>query len=133
MKNKGIVAIGIAGLAAMLSACAPAGGSASMTEIPTEAMTEMAMTEPAMTEPAMTEEMMTETPTETMMTEEAMMEGPTWFGAAMIDVNTGSTFKISDFQGKVVLVETMAQWCPKCKQQQDEIKLVQEKMGQSTP
>lgn len=38
---------------------------------------------------------------------EAMM-GPAWFHAELIDANTGKTFKIADFKGQVVLVETMA-------------------------
>ncbi len=39
---------------------------------------------------------------------------PAWFDVSMVDVNTGNSFKISDFTGKVVLVETMATWCPTC-------------------
>jgi thiol-disulfide isomerase/thioredoxin len=30
-------------------------------------------------------------------------------------------FKMTDFKGKVILVETMAVWCPKCLTQQQEI------------
>ena len=39
----------------------------------------------------------------------------------MTDVRTGETFAISDFAGKVVLVETMAEWCPTCIEQQREV------------
>jgi thiol-disulfide isomerase/thioredoxin len=38
-------------------------------------------------------------------------------------------FTINDFRGKVVLVETMAQWCPSCKKQQVEVKSLIEKLG----
>jgi thiol-disulfide isomerase/thioredoxin len=134
MRNKGIVLCVILAL----TACAPAPAADIMTKKPTEAMTEMAITESAMTEPAMTgsamtEPAMTEMPTESMVTEGAIIDGPTWFSAMMTDVNTGDTFTINDFRGKVVLVETMAQWCPKCKQQQDEIKQVHDEMAASTP
>lgn len=39
---------------------------------------------------------------------------PSWFGVSMTDVNSGQAFRISDFRGKVVLIETMATWCPTC-------------------
>ena len=42
---------------------------------------------------------------------------------------TGETFTIADFKGKVVLVETMAQWCPTCKRQQMEVKALHEQLG----
>jgi len=32
----------------------------------------------------------------------------------MTDVQTGKTFSMNDFAGKVVLLETMAIWCPSC-------------------
>ncbi len=77
--------------------------------------------------------MMHETPTaEAMMQDtspDAMMESPTWFNVALTDVNSGNTFAINDFKGKVVLVETMAVWCPTCRRQQDQIKVLHEKLG----
>lgn len=39
---------------------------------------------------------------------------PAWFEVALTDVQTGETFTMNDFAGKVVLVETMAVWCPTC-------------------
>jgi len=39
---------------------------------------------------------------------------PDWFGMALTDVQTGQTFTMHDFAGKVVLLETMAIWCPNC-------------------
>ena len=47
---------------------------------------------------------------------------PAWFDIRLTDVRTGQTFAISDFAGKVVLVETMAEWCPTCVEQQREVK-----------
>jgi thiol-disulfide isomerase/thioredoxin len=47
---------------------------------------------------------------------------PDWFNYKMTDVRTGQTFSMDDFAGKVVLLETMAQWCINCVQQQNEVK-----------
>jgi len=54
-------------------------------------------------------------------TQEAMVESPAWFSASLTDANTGQNFTINDFKGKVVLVEMMAVWCPKCYTQQEQI------------
>jgi len=62
-------------------------------------------------------------------TEEAMMEAPAWFGVSFKDVRDGESFMISDFKGKVVLVETMAVWCSTCYQQQTQIKALYESLG----
>ncbi|MBI5878162.1 MAG: redoxin domain-containing protein [Chloroflexi bacterium] len=55
-------------------------------------------------------------------TPDAMMQAPAWFGASLTDVRTGQTFSLNGFKGKVVLVETMAQWCPSCRTQQTQVK-----------
>jgi len=39
---------------------------------------------------------------------------PEWFDMKLVDAQTGETFTMNDFKGKVVLVETMAMWCPNC-------------------
>lgn len=39
---------------------------------------------------------------------------PEWFDIELTDVQTGKVFTMNDFAGKVVLVETMAVWCPNC-------------------
>jgi thiol-disulfide isomerase/thioredoxin len=46
---------------------------------------------------------------------------PDWFSSELTDVNTGMVFRVADYQGKVILVETMAIWCPKCLTQQKEV------------
>jgi thiol-disulfide isomerase/thioredoxin len=46
---------------------------------------------------------------------------PAWFAAQLTDVTTGKTFMLGDLKGKVVLVETMAIWCPTCLRQQGEV------------
>lgn len=54
---------------------------------------------------------------------------PEWFGIEMTDVRTGKPFTINDFAGKVVLIETMAEWCPNCRQQEDQVKELHARLG----
>jgi thiol-disulfide isomerase/thioredoxin len=54
---------------------------------------------------------------------------PAWFSTELTDVNTGQAFTIAGFQGKTVLVETMAIWCPNCLRQQKEVKALHEAAG----
>ena len=49
---------------------------------------------------------------------------PSWFNVAMPDVNTGKQFRINDFAGKVVLLDTMATWCPTCQGEMSQMQLV---------
>jgi thiol-disulfide isomerase/thioredoxin len=58
-----------------------------------------------------------------------MMALPAWFSAELTDVATGETFAISDFEDKVVVVETMAIWCPSCLRQQQEVLALHEALG----
>ena len=52
-----------------------------------------------------------------------------WMDIELTDVATGQTFKISDFKGKPILLESFAVWCPTCLRQQREIKKVREIAG----
>jgi thiol-disulfide isomerase/thioredoxin len=77
------------------------------------------------------------TPTADMMmhdtaTPQAMMEPPAWFQVSLTNVHDGSAFTINDFAGKVVLVETMAVWCPTCKRQQEQITSLHSEMGMNS-
>ncbi|MBM3136883.1 MAG: TlpA family protein disulfide reductase [Chloroflexi bacterium] len=54
---------------------------------------------------------------------------PNWYSSELTDVNTGMVFRVSDFQGKVILVETMAIWCPKCLTQQKEVSRLHDILG----
>jgi len=54
------------------------------------------------------------------MADDVMM-GPDWFHTTLTNARTGEAFTISDFKGKVVLVETMAIWCSNCFKQQGEV------------
>jgi len=47
---------------------------------------------------------------------------PEWFDIELTNVQTGETFTMNDYAGKVVLVETMAIWCPNCLFQANEVR-----------
>ncbi|MEW6404203.1 MAG: hypothetical protein AB1649_20595, partial [Chloroflexota bacterium] len=129
MKTKQILISMILLAAFLLSACGGAATSDAMMEETEDVM----MTKETPTADAM---MPHETPTANAMmpketaTGEAMMESPAWFSAALTEVRTGAPFKIEDFKGKVVLVETMAVWCSSCLQQQGYVKILRETLGQ---
>lgn len=52
-----------------------------------------------------------------------------WLNTELTDVNTGKTFKINDFKGKPILLETFAVWCPTCLAQQKEVQKVKTSKG----
>jgi len=56
---------------------------------------------------------------------------PNWFSMSLVDVNTGQEFKVGDFKGKVVLVETIAMWCSTCLRQQKEVLALHDVLGDS--
>lgn len=137
--------------ALMLGACAPAATKDVMMDKPAEVMVDepgsstmedsgsdsMDKTNDTMADKAAdemmekpTEEIM-DKPEDTMMGEssEDMMDMPAWFGTTLTNVTTGEGFTINNFKGKVVLVETMAQWCSNCKRQQMEVKSLLDQMG----
>lgn len=63
---------------------------------------------------------------------QAQNTSPEWFNIPMTDAQTGKTFTINDLAGKVVLIETMATWCPTCRNQEDEVKKLHALLGDST-
>jgi cytochrome oxidase Cu insertion factor (SCO1/SenC/PrrC family) len=54
---------------------------------------------------------------------------PDWFDMELTDVQTGETFTMNDYAGKVVLLETMAIWCPNCIVQANEVRNLHEMLG----
>ena len=54
---------------------------------------------------------------------------PDWFDMELVDAQTGETFTMNDYAGKVVLLETMAIWCPNCVVQGNEIRNLHELFG----
>lgn len=55
---------------------------------------------------------------------------PAWFSMELTDAQTGKTFTMNDYAGKVVLLETMAMWCPNCVVQAHEVRKLHEALGQ---
>ena len=58
-------------------------------------------------------------------------EFPVWMNTELKDVRTGETFRISDFEGKPILLESFAVWCPTCTKQQNEVKKLHDEIGDS--
>lgn len=54
---------------------------------------------------------------------------PEWFDMELTDAQTGETFTMNDYTGKVVLMETMAMWCPNCIVQANEVRNLHELLG----
>lgn len=127
-------------LTLLLAACAPASQSPAMEEKTADTMMEEKPTD-AMMEEKPTDTMMEEKPTDDMMGDhsttpeamaeksDSMMEAPAWFGVQLTNVRTAEAFTVSDFKGKVVLVETLAMWCSNCKQQQGQVKALHALIG----
>ena len=54
---------------------------------------------------------------------------PDWFSMELTDVQTGKTFTMNDYAGKVVLLETMAIWCPNCILQAGQVQKLHQVLG----
>ncbi len=54
-----------------------------------------------------------------------------WINMELKNVLTGEDFKISDFEGKPILLESFAVWCPTCTQQQKLTKDLHDEVGDS--
>jgi thiol-disulfide isomerase/thioredoxin len=54
---------------------------------------------------------------------------PDWFDLELTDAQTGESFTINDYAGKVVLLETMALWCPNCLVQATQVRKLHEALG----
>jgi len=61
-------------------------------------------------------------PSEPVSSPKGATETPDWFDIELTDVQTGETFTMNDYAGQVVLVETMAIWCPNCIIQANEVR-----------
>ena len=78
---------------------------------------------------AAVEEMSVSETMEAVVSETEDPAPPAWFSAEMKDVVSGETFTLNDFAGKVVLLETMATWCPTCLKQANEVKALKEMLA----
>lgn len=54
---------------------------------------------------------------------------PEWFDMELTDAQSGETFTMNDYAGKVVLLETMAIWCPNCVIQGNEVRKLHQALG----
>ena len=72
----------------------------------------------------------TPAPTQTPAPVPAQPAAGTWMDMELTDITTGQTFKISDFKGKPVLLESFAVWCPTCLRQQKEMQKLMESEGE---
>ncbi len=100
---------------------APSVGVAPVSPVPSVALT-TAPTSPAPSVGVATPALSSPAPS-------GLSERPEWFGLEMTDVRTGQPFTINDFAGKVVLLETMAVWCPTCRKQEDEVLRLHQLLG----
>lgn len=113
--------------AVVLSACAPVVEAEIVMEpeVHEESMDEPA--EEAMEEPAMEE---ADEPADVQMEADISYQQEQWYSWDLTDINSGTVFRVSDYQGKVVLVETMAIWCSNCLKQQKEVIRLHELLGE---
>ena len=54
---------------------------------------------------------------------------PEWMKIELTDVRTQETFKIENFVGKPIFIESFAVWCPICTAQQQETKTLHDQFG----
>jgi len=73
----------------------------------------------------------TPTPTPTPAPAPSPATAPGWMDIELTDVATGQTFKVSDFKGKPILLESFTVWCPTCLAQQKEVKKVKQIEGEN--
>jgi cytochrome oxidase Cu insertion factor (SCO1/SenC/PrrC family) len=126
----------------VLTACAPAGTGAPATTMEEASTADAMSTDATATADGM---MMTEAPTaESMMMHETpapegmaptpalSMNRAAWLGTPLIDASTDAPFQITDYHGKVVLIETMAVWCTNCRAHQEETRGLESQMMEQT-
>jgi cytochrome oxidase Cu insertion factor (SCO1/SenC/PrrC family) len=70
-----------------------------------------------------------ENPAQILPTNTTVPETPEWFDMELTDAQTGEVFTINDYAGKVILLETMAMWCPNCVVQANEVRNLHELLG----
>lgn len=112
----------------ILAACSGTGPTAAA---PTADKMMKSTPEAAMSSPT-ADAMTKETPDDMMKaspTADTMIKTPAWYSASLTNPVNGTTFTVNDFKGKVILVETMAIWCPTCLKQQQQVKALLDQSG----
>src|SRR6185436_13835869 len=62
-------------------------------------------------------------------TSEAVYESEAWMGMTLTDARTGAAFKLSDYNGKTVILEMMDPGCPVCSVQVKEVVAALDTLG----
>ena len=114
--------LALAFLAVLAAGCASPAQQAVETVQPEEMMEAAAPMEEE------SQDAMMDEPAQEMM-EETGTELSKWYGWELMDINSGTSFRLNDEQGKVILVETMAVWCSNCLKQQQEVSRLLEILG----
>jgi|GEM_PF-1659050 len=60
---------------------------------------------------------------------EEVKSAQAWMDIELKDISTGEVFRVSDFRGRPILLESFAVWCPTCLRQQKEMEKLKEKEG----
>ncbi|MBM3129406.1 MAG: TlpA family protein disulfide reductase [Chloroflexi bacterium] len=129
MNTKRVILLGAILMTFALAACSAPAAPADSTMKKESPTADAAMKKESPTADAMMKKesptadamMKKESPTVDAAMKKDTMATPAWFSANLTDVNTGKSFQVADFKGKVVLVETMAVWCSTCLQQQKQV------------
>ena len=79
--------------------------------------------------PAQANTIKTPEPHATVIVTAVATKTPDWFDMTLTDVQTGKTFTMNDYAGKVVLLETMAIWCPNCLLQSGQVQKLHQTLG----
>lgn len=109
----------IIGLALLLAACSQA--TKAQDAMPVSTATEAAM---ALNTPIPDAGITQDAPSATKASQ--------WMNTPLAHAVTGKTFMVQDFQGKVTLVETFAQWCSTCLAQQKQVVKLHELVGMNS-
>lgn len=72
---------------------------------------------------------LSQTPTKTPSPNGGIVTLSAWMDIELTDVATGQKFRISDFKGKPVLIESFAVWCPTCTEQQKQTRELKSRVG----
>jgi thiol-disulfide isomerase/thioredoxin len=107
----------------LLSGCGPAATSAVPVAVPVT-IAQTAVPAPSTQAAVPAPSTQTAVPATATLAPGSAKAKPDWFAIKLTDVLTGETFTINDFAGKVILVQTMAEWCPSCAYQQNEVKIL---------
>ncbi|MCU0475588.1 MAG: TlpA family protein disulfide reductase [Anaerolineae bacterium] len=104
--------------ALVLSACAPAPAAPTPTLAPPTATPEAAAPTAEVAAPTSDPAAsVLAPPTDTPAPEVPQGAQAAWLTTELTDARTGATFRLSDFAGKTVFVESMATWCSNCRAQ----------------